>query len=118
MRLASLRRGVAAFLAFWVAATIGGPDALHSCPAHGTAGAHARHAPGHYHGAAPSPGPGHRHCTCLGDCCAAGPAAAPSVSGVRFPLPDSGGGGPVSSTDTAPRAAGARLLPFANGPPT
>ena len=76
MRRPVWSRVLALFVGLWFVAESAGPEITHACPTHGShAVAHHDHAvaaAGHHSGPAPHRG---TQCTCLGQCCSAGPVA-------------------------------------------
>src|SRR5215207_3689008 len=69
-------RVIALFVGLWFVAVSAGPELTHACPthsAHGVAAAAAGHA--EHHGSTDADSNSSNQCTCLGQCCSAGPVA-------------------------------------------
>jgi hypothetical protein len=124
-----MRRLAAAVFGLWFTLAVTEPVTLHACAMHdgapaaatALAGEHANHHGGHAEHDAPaddSQGGGHA-CLCLGACS----ASAPLSVAARIEVPVAAVqaapfAAPIAVASSAPRAAGARLLPWPNGPPT
>jgi hypothetical protein len=111
-------RVIALFVGLWFVAMAAGPEMTHACPMHGshdtaaTTGGHAEH-----HGSTDADSDSSNQCTCLGQCCSAGPVAivAQSIALVDVTtsvLRDTG----LPDYAYVPAAA-QHVLPLANAPP-
>jgi hypothetical protein len=114
-------------MAIWISLSLSEPALLHTCPVHDVTHAAGAGASGAAHHAPPSnearhttPVRGHashRGCTCLGDCCAAGPVgiASPTLALATSLVLESDGAA-LPEHAYVPVAA-QHVLPFQNGPP-
>lgn len=113
----------AAFLALWFVLATAGLAPLHRCPVHDGPVADAMTVPaGHpMHGdASHSPAPdghGSHQCTCLGECCVAGPAVMGAAIELTVVALVDWPAAPHPVLPAPARSRAPHRLPFANGPP-
>jgi hypothetical protein len=138
MRNSPVRRWAAALLNLLFLLAWGEPVSLHPCPMHDGAAvaaavghaatgaaSHGHHAPAasHGHHALPAQGtPAHNGgshaCQCLGECSVGAAVALPGAVAVAWQATIRHAAEPPLVEPATPSAAAARLLPFANGPPS
>lgn len=127
MRRPLWSRVTALFVGLWFVAITAGPELMHACPTHGTHAVAASLGAGHgghvaateHHAASDTQSAPQRgtQCTCLGQCCSAGPVA---VLSAHVALADTE---TIASHDaglpdyTYVPVAAQHVLPLANAPP-